>query len=153
MSEQQLVRARADMYRFLASVYLQPVTREFVEQVADEHVLEQMAELFGGAAAGAPRIFAADVRSTHDLAHLKREYMSLFAVPGGRFVAPFEDVYRGAEGPDGNGPLLGEQAIAVIRMYRGAGAEMERACRELPTHVGVELSFMRFLCDAVGVPF
>ena len=44
------------------------------------------------------------------------------------------------------GPLLGERAIAVRRLYQQAGAEMDRACKELPTHIGVELSFMSFLC-------
>lgn len=43
--------------------------------------------------------------------------------------------------------MLGVQAIAVKIMYRMAGAEMERTCKELPTHIGVELGFMNFLCE------
>ncbi len=41
---------------------------------------------------------------------------------------------------------MGERAIAVRRAYREAGAEMNPACKELPTHIGVEISFMSFLC-------
>jgi TorA maturation chaperone TorD len=34
----------------------------------------------------------------------------------------------------------------VKRLYRAAGGEVEENCKELPTHVGVELAFMSFLC-------
>jgi TorA maturation chaperone TorD len=75
--------------------------------------------------------------------------MGLFAVPTGLYVAPFEDFYRGetVNGEQRRGPLVGERAVAVKRIYREAGAEMDRACKELPTHIGVELSFMSFLCE------
>ena len=57
--------------------------------------------------------------------------------------------YRGKMGNDrqARGPLLGECAIRVKRMYRAAGTEMEKTCKELLTHIGVELSFMCFLCE------
>ena len=42
---------------------------------------------------------------------------------------------------------MGERTIAVRRIYREAGAEMDRKCKELPNHIGVELSFMSFLCE------
>jgi TorA maturation chaperone TorD len=42
---------------------------------------------------------------------------------------------------------MGQQAIAVQKMYRRAGTQMDGACKELPTHIGVELSFMNFLCE------
>jgi TorA maturation chaperone TorD len=48
------------------------------------------------------------------------------------------------------GPLMGERAIAVRKAYRQAGAEVERTCKELPTHIGVELAFMGFLCEMEG---
>ena len=42
---------------------------------------------------------------------------------------------------------MGESAIAVRRIYREAGTEIDQACKELPTHIGVELSFMSVLCE------
>ena len=42
---------------------------------------------------------------------------------------------------------MGDRAIAVRRLYRTAGAKMGAECKELPTHIGVELSFMSFLCE------
>ena len=84
-----------------------------------------------------------------DFEWLKQEYMDLFAVPTGRYVTPFEDVYLGKtrDGKPVTGPLIGEKAISVRRTYRGAGAVIDHACKELPTHIGVELSFMSFLCE------
>ena len=75
--------------------------------------------------------------------------MALFAVPTGRYVTPFEDVYQGetADGSRIGGPLLGDRAVAAKIMYRTAGAEIDKACKKLPTHIGVELSFMTFLCE------
>lgn len=73
--------------------------------------------------------------------------MNVFAVPAGRYVSPFEDVYRGQSATMKWGPLLGERAVAASRFYREGGAEIDRTCKELPTHIGVELSFMSFLCQ------
>lgn len=42
---------------------------------------------------------------------------------------------------------MGGAAIAVKRLYRQAGAEMDKTCMELPTHIGIELSFMSYLCE------
>ena len=68
-------------------------------------------------------------------------------------MTPFEDVYRGIrrDGKQERGPLLGERAVAVKVIYREAGAQMDQACKELPTHIGVELSFMGFLCEREAV--
>lgn len=141
--------ARANMYRFLSAVYLFPVDECLLRQLIDHEFLDELSKLFDNEAVAELKGFASGARVDEDLEPLKQEYMDLFAVPNGRYVAPFEDVYRGgeAENKEGKGPLLGERAIAVTRAYRSAGAAMDRALKELPTHVGVELSFMSFLCD------
>jgi TorA maturation chaperone TorD len=144
----QGAEARADMYRFFSAVYLSPINEDLLRRLVDEEFLDELSTLFGGPAVAELRDFAASVSVENDLPSLRQEYMDLFAVPMGRYVTPFEDVFRGrsADGKEVRGPLLGERAIAVTRVYRGAGAEMDGACKELPTHVGVELSFMNFLC-------
>ena len=141
--------ARANMYRFLSAVYLFPVDEDLLRQLIDYDFLDELSTLFGEQAVAELKAFASHASVDEDLQHLKQEYMDLFGVPTGRYVTPFEDVYRGgaAEGRDGKGPLLGERAIAVTRAYRSAGAAMDQTCKELPTHVGVELSFMSFLCE------
>ncbi|MGB3562604.1 MAG: molecular chaperone TorD family protein [Thermoanaerobaculia bacterium] len=140
--------ARRDFYRFLAAVYLGPPEADLLRHILDEDFLEELSALFGGHGLVMLKEIAADCQIEETLPSLRQEYMDLFAVPTGRYVTPFEDVYRG-KSPDGvqeRGPLLGSRAIAVKRIYRAAGARMDRECRELPTHVGVELSFMGLLC-------
>ena len=145
----QEASARGDMYRFLSAVFLSPPKKDFLEQIVDKDFLEELSMLFDKNVVAGLKKFAAVSNLNKDLASLKQEYMDLFAVPTGRYVTPFEDVYRGiaVDGQQERGPLLGEQAIAVTKIYREAGGEMDRACKELPTHIGVELSFMSFLCE------
>jgi DMSO reductase family type II enzyme chaperone len=137
------------MYRFLSAVYLRPPTQDLVRQFRETDFLDELSSLFGDESVTALREFSVTARRDEDFADLKREYMDLFAVPMGRYATPFEDVYRGVsvDGKQERGPLLGERAIAVKRLYRQAGAEMDQASKELPTHIGVELSFMAFLCE------
>jgi TorA maturation chaperone TorD len=147
-SEHQSSEARANMYRFLSAVYLSPINEDLLRRLTDDVFLDELSTLFGEQAVADLRDFAATA-SEEDLPSLQQEYMDLFAVPTGRYVTPYEDVFRGssADGKGVRGPLLGEHAIAVTRAYRGAGAEIDGDCMALPTHVGVELSFMNFLCE------
>ena len=142
-------KARADMYAFLAAVYLRPPPPDLMRYLLAEDFLEELSSLFGEEVVADLKKFAADTHSDSDFAAVDQEYMNLFAVPTGRYVTPFEDVYRGitSEGMLKRGPLLGERAIAARRIYRAAGADMDRTCKELPTHIGVELSYMSFLCE------
>jgi TorA maturation chaperone TorD len=146
---QQDAEARGNLYRFLSNVYLRPLNRELLQPIVDKGFLCGLSALFGEGSVENLKTFAASPHRDKDLVSLKQEYMGLFAVPTGRYVAPFEDVYRGetVNGDQQRGPLLGERAVAVKRIYREAGAEMDRVCKELPTHIGVELSFMSFLCE------
>lgn len=141
--------ARADMYRFLSAVYLSPIDGDLLRHLIDHDFLDELSTLFGEKAVAELKDFASRASVDEDLQPLKQEYMDLFAVPTGRYVTPFEDVYRDGlpENQGGKGPLLGDRAIAVTRAYRSAGAAMDCALKELPTHIGVELSFMSFLCE------
>ncbi len=141
--------ARGNMYRFLAAIYLQPPTQEMLLNVIDAEFLDDLASLFNKSPIAQLHNYTESVDLEKETALIQQDYMDLFAVPAGRYVTPFEDVYRGTrmDGHQERGPLLGVQAIAVKIMYRMAGAEMERNCKELPTHIGVELSFMNFLCE------
>jgi TorA maturation chaperone TorD len=149
LSARQDSQARASMYGFLAAVYLYPPTPDLIRRLTTEDFLGELCSLFGEEIVADLKKFAAEAHPDRDSDYLDQEYMNLFAVPTGRYVTPFEDVYRGitSEGMLKRGPLMGERAIAARRIYRQAGADMDRACKELPTHIGVEFSFMHFLCE------
>jgi len=150
--EHQRLQFREAMYAFLAAVFLQPISEKFLQQISDQSFLTELSDLFHGKAFNELERYLTSLNQEdlgNEVDRLKREYMSLFAVPTGRYVAPFEDIYLGKNqnGQTHRGPLLGVRAIAVKRLYREAGAQMDYLRKELPNHVGVELSFMRFLCE------
>lgn len=144
-------QARADLYHFLAAAYLGPLAPAAVSFITSKGVLQELYGVLGSRAAAALKLLAAASRSARGQGELRQEYMDLFAVPAGRYVTPFEEVYRGASVERSLGPLLGERTIAVRRLYRDAGAIVDSDCRELPTHIGVELAFMSFLCAREAV--
>jgi len=150
--ERQHAQIREAIYSFLGSVYLQPITEASLQKICNELFLNDLNEVLPGDATTELQQFlsALDPSSlAGELAALKKEYMSLFAVPTGGYVTPFEDIYRGktSDGQPHRGPLLGVRAIAARRLYREAGAQMDGLCKELANHIGVELSFMYFLCE------
>ena len=150
--EQQSAQIREAIYSFLSAVYLQPITEDTLKQICDNLFLNDLAEVLPSEATTELRRYLSELSSedlTDAVTRLKQEFMSLFAVPTGRYVTPFEDIYRGknSDGQPHRGPLLGVRAIAVKQIYREAGAEIDSVTKELPNHIGVELSFMRFLCE------
>jgi TorA maturation chaperone TorD len=153
-------QVREQLYHFLAAAYLRPLTSQALSRLTDPDVLNELSEAFGKEALGSLKGYSATARGEAGMQDLQQEFMDLFAVPAGRYVTPFEDVYRGASAERKLGPLLGEHAVAVRRLYRAAGGEVDENCRELPTHIGVELAFMSFLCareaaarSGEGAPF
>lgn len=140
--------ARSGMYRFFSNVFLGPPDEALVQKLPELLHLDDLRSLFESETIKVLQGFAAELEQ-EELPALRQEYFDLFVVPTKRYVAPFEDVYR--ECMPGSkldkGPLLGTHAISVIRTYRRAGAAMIDDCKELPTHAGVEFSFMSFLCD------
>jgi TorA maturation chaperone TorD len=142
-------KARGEMYLFLSSCYLSTPNKDLVRQIMDVDFLDDLSSLFSEKAVKYLRDYVSAVNPDNADVSLKQEFMDLFAVPTGRYVMPFEDVCRGktAEDRQARGPLMGGSAIAVSKIYREAGTEINQACRELPTHIGVELSFMSVLCE------
>lgn len=140
---------RANLYQFLAGAYLSPPNIEFVDQIQDLRFIEQIEMLLGEEIVAPLHDIAASFDSKEQLTALQQEFMDLFTVPAGRYVTPFEDVYRGLrlDGKQERGPLLGDRAVTVKVFYCSAGANLDTTCKELPTHIGVELSFMSFLCE------
>jgi TorA maturation chaperone TorD len=70
---------------------------------------------------------------------LSAEHRRLFrgVKPGIDLLPPYESLWRG-------GLLSNERTRQVREEYAKAGARLKR--KELPDYIGVELSFMRFLC-------
>ncbi len=144
-----LAAARGQLYAFLASAFLRPPTARSVSPILDGALLSGLAGQFGADAVVEFERF----RTTfdQDWNALDQEYQSLFTVPLGRYVTPYEAVYRDARIMDGEvvrGLLMGPSTLAVKAIYRDAGVEVADDVRELPDHIGLELGCMEVLCEA-----
>ena len=134
------VKARADMYAFLSSLFLSE---------PEEGQVKGLREIF--------RILKMPHLNSFTLEELKREYFDLFVIPNPRYVRPYESVFMDripiefAGIPEQGVPpatkyikglLMGESARGVIKFYQQEGVYPER---ELPDHIGNELSFLAYL--------
>jgi putative dimethyl sulfoxide reductase chaperone len=139
--------ARGQLYRFLAGAFLRPPTTSFVAPFLDAEVLGQLEARFGSDALAELRAFRETFQG--DYAALDQEYQQLFMVPLGRYVTPYEAVYRDERVVGGEvvrGLLMGPSTLAVTQLYREAGLEIAEDFLELPDHVGLELACMASLC-------
>ncbi|TWT41685.1 chaperone protein TorD [Phycisphaerae bacterium RAS1] len=138
--------ARRSIYDFLAGCFTRPPTPQDVAAVRSGD--------FRGVCAGLHRD---DVRRTQvaprpaseSLSEIHLEFMNLLNVPGGKYLAPFESVYRDSreiEGQAVRGLLMGQSAVDVQKWYRLAALDFESDCKELPDHIGLELAYVAHLC-------
>jgi TorA maturation chaperone TorD len=135
------LRAQADLYSFMARV---------LGSHPDEESMRALSEIAAEMEIACPSGFS--------LSELEREYMELFVVPGPKYVAPYESVFRdrwllpevlkrgsnpGETGQTIKGLLMGESTLAVRETYLQAGLLPEQ---DLPDHVSNELRFLAYLC-------
>ena len=80
---------------------------------------------------------------------LRRELIAflfaLFAVPGEHYLAPFESVWCDRDESRPEGLLAGPSTSSVARFYARHGVTLD--AREMPDHLGCELSFLASLDD------
>lgn len=145
----ELASDRQTVYALLAGAFTAPPSAETFAAWRDLASQDQAAASLGDAAVPFRRVveFA---RANRDSVHeARQEFMNLFKVPGGRYVAPYESVYRDTrdiEGQQVSGLLMGRSAIDVQKWYRLAALDIAEDVRELPDHIGLELGYMAHLC-------
>lgn len=137
---------RANMYRFLASSFLEPPTEGTIDLIRDSDYLAQLGDMVSSEAY---RHFSNFVERK-EFEELKIEFDNLFRIPMGQFVTPYESVYcdgREVAGESVRGLLMGPSVLEVKRLYAKGGMAISPKCPYLPDYVGVELSFMAHLCE------
>lgn len=141
-------RARGNMYKFLSAAFLEPPGKALVASLLADGFIEEMEEVFGAAAVDDLRRFVGGFQGDYE--SLEQEFQDLFMVPLGRYVTPYEAVYRDERkvGDDRvQGLMMGPSTLAVKQLYREAGAAVSEDFKDLPDHVGLELACMEFLCE------
>lgn len=144
----QLATVRENLYLFFSSVLLMPPQDNLIKQLQAPGFLIELTHYFNPLTIANLERFIQDYDGSLD--KLGQEYDDLFQVPLGKYVVPYESVYRDSwelAGQKKKGLLMGPSAQAVKKIYRRAGAELDEHCAELPDHAGVELAFMHYLCQ------
>jgi TorA maturation chaperone TorD len=142
-------QARGNMYKFLSAAYLEPPGEAFVAPLVTDGFVDGLEKFFGPAGVHDLRQFAGTFQG--DYQGLDQEFQSLLMVPRGRYVTPYEAVYRDEREIDGarvGGLLMGPSTVAVQQLYREAGMAVAESFKDLPDHAGLELACMESLCRA-----
>ncbi len=149
-----LANARANIYRFLATVFLAPPTDDLLARVRSSEFRAAFTDWVDDAQWNGIGAESLDV--------LVLEYNRLFVVPGDVYVPLYESVYTdvvdvecsphmvsgAGDAPTRVGKLLwGPSTVAVERAYADAGFAVTRAAGEPPDHIGIELQFLARLCN------
>ena len=149
MTEQaDWAKARANVNRFLSAAYLKPPGESLVATLSGDSFIEELEKIFGSTAVDGLRKFAEEFEGDHE--SLDQEFQELFMVPLGRYVTPYESVYRDERQVGDTvvrGLLAGDSTLAVKQLYREAGADISEDFKDFPDHIGLELACMEFLCE------
>lgn len=139
--------SRGQAYEVFATLYLEPPSPELLAGVLAWAETSPGDQDLRGAGIEYLRHYARAAGETIEA--LRQEFDDLFVVPLGRYVAPYESVYRD-ERTIGEatvrGLLMGPSTLSVLSAYREERLTVDAASCELPDHIGVELAFMGQLC-------
>ena len=149
-----LSQARREVYAFLAAAFTRPPTAETLASLSDENFLGSAEQLFGDQTVAQLRRFAAEPGRAGDVeAETRQAFMDIFKVPGGKYITPYESVYRDTRGAGDravSGLLMGGCAVDVQRWYRLAALDIAETAADLPDHIGLELGYLAHLCAKEG---
>jgi TorA maturation chaperone TorD len=148
-----MAAARETMYEFLSTSFSEPpskdMLRALVAAVADGALVSVLDDSLDLRLESLQVCAEEALESEVAMRNLRQEFMDLFKVPGGKYVTPYESVYRDTreiEGTQVSGLLMGPSAIDAQRWYRLGAAEITDQIKDLPDHIAVELGFMAYLC-------
>lgn len=139
-SMQAIAAGRARTYALLSALYLSPPSEDIAALIRAGGLAQEEGGALGAAADALTACFRRIASEGIPGADVEAEYTRLFVLPFG--AVPHESYYL-----DEKKQVGGHVTAAVQRCYDAAAARLAGASMELPDHIGVELEFMKFLCD------
>ena len=133
-----MARQRSDIYGFLAMVYRQEVTSDFLKQIKDPRFLGVLSD--SGIPFDDDFLLKPEKELLEDLAI---EYTRLFLGPG-RHVSPHESIHHEKDNSKW-GQLWGDSTVEVKKFIETTGLKYQTDYTGLPDHISVELEFMQQL--------
>jgi len=137
---QTTAAGRAKTYAVLAALCSAPPSREMTELICAGGLAQEGNAPLSAAANALTEVFRRAAAEGLPDGEPVAEHTRLFVLPSG--VVPHESFYA-----DENRRVGGQVTVGVQRYYEAAAAQLTGACLDLPDHIGVELEFMKFLCD------
>jgi TorA maturation chaperone TorD len=137
---QSVAAGRARTYAILSALYSAPPSAELSATIRAGGIRQVPGSNLAEAADALTACFLrteSDGMPDNDIA---AEYTRLFVLPFG--AVPHESYYL-----DEKKHVGGHVTVAVQRYYDAAAAQLTGTSMELADHIGVELEFMKFLCD------
>ncbi|MFH1774916.1 MAG: molecular chaperone TorD family protein [Methanobacteriota archaeon] len=139
-----MMEVRANVYAFLARMYLEEPPLELAEDIINGRFFPAFEPLImNEEMEEGLRIlkqFAKGYKKVDKLHEdLQSEYIRLFIGPVDPPALPYESKYSKEQ--------LGETVLRAKRAYAKAGIGKSKSCSEPEDHVALELDFMRYLCD------
>jgi len=129
--------AREDLCRYLAACYYQPGP-EFAEEKVFDSMLEAATRIHPDLAAHARRL--GEEFSTEGPESLLLDYTRLFLGPTHIIAKPYGSVWL-----ERDKVLMGDSTMAVQKLYREGGFDVDEEFHELPDHIAAELEFLYLL--------
>ncbi len=126
------------IYGFLARIFAQEVTSDFLEEIRTPHfrgVLEELGLDLGDNFYSRP--------ADELLEELVVEYTGLFIGPG-HFISPHESVHRVRDDGD-YGKLWGADTVAVKKFVEATGLSYQSSFGGMPDHIAAEFEFVQKL--------
>ena len=129
--------AREDLCRYLAACYYQPGP-EFAEEKVYDSMLDAASRIHPDLAAHARRLGEEFVAEGVD--NLLLDYTRLFLGPTHIIAKPYGSVWL-----ERDKTLMGDSTMAVQKLYREGGFDIDEEFHELPDHIAAELEFLYLL--------
>ncbi len=151
-----LSETRQRVYAFLSGVFSHPPSRESLAVLRDKAFVRLSPDFFSVHTAASLRQYADAAERTPELERQAcQEFTSLFKVPGGQYITPYESVFRDTRDVAGKcveGLLMGKSAVDVQKWYKLAAFDIPDVDEDLPDHIFVEFGYLAHLCGKEREP-
>lgn len=148
MGNQNIIKQRANVYKFLSTLYRDEISKDLIAKLADKELIAKLKEFtkeckFSDLGRGidkmAKYLGKAKVDHYKDLSY---EYADLFLNAGINPALPYESVHSTGE------PVVMQKSVFDVRAaFRKAGVHKPEGYKDLEDYIAVELEFVRYLLD------
>jgi anaerobic sulfite reductase subunit A len=141
VSGPEVARKRAKLYGFFSQFYLEYLTPEFVDMIKNGDVIDALDVLEDTEGHKLFRRFMSAAKGTESLQNeLETEFTGLFCISSG--AGSHESIYL-----DEKQRIGGKCTMKVKQFYDKYDAEISIDSIVVADHIGMELSFLEFLCN------